>query len=270
MSDVFNDIAVILARAGVRVWGTAPADALEDEPPGHRPSDLLQGARSLVGFGIPVPRAVFDQPCHPVESNWRVQNLYYRKLDELSVQVAIMLEERGQRAMPTLGCLPLETHGLFVISGYVNQIAIGVATRIGARGRNGLLVHPRYGSRLMLGGVITTGVLESRVEPEPGDAGCPAACSRCVEVCPIGAIEPHRRRVRSAACLRHTARTPLLPRWRYLWLHLTGQHHSATRLLNVTSPDEHTFHICSRCVAACPEDDADKLQGNAKQAATKL
>jgi epoxyqueuosine reductase QueG len=249
---LLGDMAAILARDGVELWGTAPSRAMEDERPGYRPSDLLAGARSLVGFGIPVPLGIFGQPRHLVESNWRTQNLYYRRLDELSVRLAVRLEKEGESAIPILGCLPLETHAPFSIAGYLNQIRIGEVTRIGARGRNGLLVHPRYGSRLMLGGVVTTAALPRRAEPEPVEAGCPPDCRRCVAACPIAAIRPEERSVDSPACLRYTSRTPLLPRWRYLCLHLRGRHRKATRLLNVTSLDEHTFHICSRCVSVCP------------------
>ncbi len=249
---MLDDMAAILARDGVAVWGTASSAGMENERPGHRPSDFMAGARSLVGFGIPVPLGIFGQPRRLVESNWRTQNLYYRKLDQLSAQLAVRLEEEGARAIPILGCLPLVAHAPFSIVGYLNQIRVGEVTRIGTRGRNGLLVHPRYGSRLMLGGVVTSAALPSRAEPEPVDAGCPADCRRCVDACPIAAIEPAKRSVDCPACLRYTSRTPLLPRWRYLWLHLLGRHEKATRLLNVTSLDEHTFHVCSRCVSACP------------------
>ena len=101
---------------------------MEDERPGYRPSDLLPGARSLIGFGIPVPRGIFSQRRHLAESNWRTQNLYYRKLDTLSLRLAVRMEEDGARAIPTLSCLPLEAHAPFSIAGYLNQIRVGEVT----------------------------------------------------------------------------------------------------------------------------------------------
>jgi epoxyqueuosine reductase len=255
---ILDGLAAILARQEVELWGTAPSSAMEGEPPGQRPSDLLLGARSLIGFGIPVPQGIFHQRRYVVESNWRTQNIYYRKLDDLSMRLAVRLEKEGERAIPVLGCLPVETRAPFTLAGYLNQIRIGEATRIGTRGRNGLLFHPRHGSRLMLGGVVTTAALPSHTEPAPVETGCPADCRRCVEVCPIAAIRPEEHRVDSPACLRFTSRTPLLPKWRYLWLHLTGRRHKANRLLNITSFDEHTFHVCSRCFYACPSEVATR------------
>ncbi len=247
---MLDEVVAILRSEGVSVWGTGPSDAMEDERPGHRPSDIVSGARSLLCFGIPVPRAVFDQRDHVVETNWRIQGLYYRRLDDLSVRIAALLEEDGSRAVPIFGCLPVDVRSSSSIAGYLNQIRMGEITRIGVRGRNGLLFHPRYGGRLMLGGVVTTVDLPSRAEPQPVEGGCPADCRRCVEACPIKAIRPEQRLV-DDACLRFTSRTPLLPKLRHLlWSRIRPR--EAARLLGATSLDEHTLHVCSRCVCACP------------------
>lgn len=243
-------IAEVMGRAEVAVWGTGPSGPMEDEPPGHRPSDVVAGARGLVCFGIPVPSAVFTQRDRVVETNWRVQGLLYRRLDDLSLRVASLLEGEGEAAVPVLGCLPVAVRGPTSIAGYVNQIRMGEVTRIGTRGRNGLLFHPRHGGRLMLGGVVTTAALPPRAEPGPVEATCPPGCRRCVEACPIQAIRPEARLVREA-CLRFTSRTPLLPKLRHLLWSLFRPREAA-RLMAATSLDEHTLHVCSRCVSACP------------------
>jgi epoxyqueuosine reductase len=211
-------IAGLMSRAEVAVWGMAPSHAMEDERPGHRPSDLVAGARGLVCFGIPVPRAVFAQRDHVVETNGRIQGLYYRRLDDLAVRVAALLEDEGEAAVPTFGCLPADVRGASALAGYVSQIRMGEVTRIGVRGRNGLLFHPRHGSRLMLGGIVTTAALPRWTEPEPVEVGCPEGCRRCVDACPVHAIRPDER------------------------------------VLMTTSLDEHTLHVCSRCVSSCPSD----------------
>ena len=64
---------------------------------------------------------------------------------------------------------------------------------IGFSGRNTLLISSSFGSWFLLGEILTTLEL-----PPSGDAGmnhgsCPASCSRCIRVCPTGALlGPHR------------------------------------------------------------------------------
>ena len=254
-----NELADILDREGVRVWGAGPSDPMEDERPGYRPSDLVPGARSLICFGIPVPRGIFDQKRHEILNNWRTQNLYYRKLDSLSLRLAARLEEEGERAVPVFGCLPFALLGLawangrpsISVAGYLNQIRMGETTRIGTRGRNGALFHPRYGSRLMLGGVVTTAILQSRTEPRHAETGCPEGCRRCVDACPISAIHPDAKTVDIPACIGYTTRTPIMPKVRFFLLGLINRR-KADLLMNQTGFDEHTLHICSRCVSVCP------------------
>jgi epoxyqueuosine reductase QueG len=87
------------------------------------------------------------------------------------------------------------------VVGYLNQIEMGQVTGIGVRGKNGLLLHSRYGSRLMLGGVVTTADLPRWRTPEIDEPGCPADCRICADVCPVGAILIEERRVRIMICL---------------------------------------------------------------------
>lgn len=135
--------------------------------------------------------------------------------------------------------------------GFLNQLRMAEATGIGTIGRNGLLLHSRYGPRLMLGGVVTTAALPAFRRPETQEPGCPPDCRICVDVCPVKAISEEKKRVDVMRCLSHTARTPLLPKLRFLLLQALRPR-EAERLMNITTIDEHTMHVCSRCVAVCP------------------
>ena len=106
----------------------------------------------------------------------------------------------------------------------------------------------------MLGGVVTTADLPAMRYPEVDQPGCPPGCRICVDACPIKAIVPEEKRVNIMRCLGYTARTPLMSRLKFAILRATRPE-SAARLMNLTAFDEHTFHICSRCVALCPYGD---------------
>jgi epoxyqueuosine reductase QueG len=128
---------------------------------------------------------------------------------------------------------------------------MGEATGIGVIGKNGLLLHSGHGSRLMLGGAVTTAVLPESQLAAADEPGCPAECATCVEACPVGAISAEDRRVNIMRCLRYTSRTPSMSRIRFVLLRAFFPR-SAARVMNLSTFDEHTFHVCSRCVALCP------------------
>ncbi len=153
---ITENIQKIAASENFAALGFAPASEMAGAPAGHRPEDLLPGARGLISFAVPLPRAVYRTPVHAEEMVCRSQSLLYRRLDSAAVRIAALLEEEGEQALPVFGCSPMEINRRGDVAGYLNQIRMGAAAGIGVIGRNGLLIHSRYGSRLMLGGVVTT------------------------------------------------------------------------------------------------------------------
>lgn len=249
----------IAASENVPVVGFGPAAALEKEPPGYRPDDLLPGARSLICFGIPVPMGVYRPSPFTVETVWRSQALSYRRLDTLSLRFTALLEDDGAQAVPVFGCMPMTLNERGAVAGYLNQLHMGEAVGIGTIGHNGLLVHARYGARLMLGGVVTTAALPPFRTPDIDQSGCPPDCRICVDACPVQAISAERRRVRVMRCLNYTARTPLMSKIRFAVLRAIRPR-SAARLMNLMGFDEHTLHVCSRCVSLCPMGEGSRTE----------
>jgi epoxyqueuosine reductase QueG len=248
---IADQIRQLAGEAGIPVIGFGPASAMAAEAAGRRPEDLLPGAAGLVCFGFPVPKGVYGTPAHTLEIVWRSQNLTYRRLDTLSLRIAALLEAAGERAVPIYGCQPMSLNQRGQVVGYLNQIEMGQVTGIGVRGKNGLLLHSHYGSRLMLGGVVTTADLPQWRTPELDERNCPADCRICAEACPVGAILIEERRVRIMTCLNHTARTPQMSK-PWFWVLGKLRPDAAARYMSIRAFDEHTFHVCSRCVAECP------------------
>jgi len=248
---ITDRIRKIAEDENIPVFGIGPAAAMADEKPGHRPDDLLPGARSLICFGIPVPLGVYQMPTYGLETVWRSQNLNYRRLDTLSMHIAALLEENGDRAIPTYGCMPLGLNQKGTVVGYLNQVRMAEITGIGVTGKNGLLLNSRFGARLMLGGLLTTAELPVMRYPEADEPGCPPDCQICAEACPVDAIMPDEKQVKIMRCLRYTSRTPAMSRIKFVFLRATN-HQKAARYLSLTTFDEHTFNICSECVARCP------------------
>lgn len=61
---------------------------------------------------------------------------------------------------------------------------------LGWAGKHTLLIHPRKGSWLLLGGVLTTLELQPPRSQRPIADHC-GACTRCIDACPTGCITPH-------------------------------------------------------------------------------
>jgi len=251
METIVGRITEMALAEDVPVVGTGPCTAMEDEPQGYRPSDLLPGARSMICFGIPVPRGVYQDGVRTTEMVWRTQSLLYRRLDTLSLGFAQFMESQGARAVPVFGCSPMAVDARARVVGYVNQLRMGALTGIGTIGRNGLLLHRRYGARLMLGGVLTTLDLPDARYPDEEQPDCPPGCRICIDACPSRAILDRTRRVNIMRCLGHAARTPFMSRLQFAF-RCKVRPTAAARLLNLRAFDEHTMHVCSRCVVDCP------------------
>jgi epoxyqueuosine reductase len=253
MLDLMKKINGIADSEDVHVIGTGSAAEMSSEPQGYRPEDLLPNAKSLVCFGIPIPSGVYLPNFNRIETVWRTQNLYYRRLDTLSARIAVLIEEYGDIAVPIYGCMPLELidKGKRGVTGYLNQLRMGVVTGIGKIGKNGLLINPRYGARLMLGGVVTSATLPASNRAEIDKFDCPQDCQICQDVCPKQAISAKKRKVKNLKCLLYTSRKPMLPTLRFLLLRLIKPR-EAVLLMNQTTFDEHTLHVCQKCIIACP------------------
>ena len=108
MANVADRIVDMIGRMAkaeqVPVHGIAPCTGMETEPPGLRAADLLPGAQSMICFGLPLPRDVYQASLHVTELVWRSQNLLYRRLDSLSLAFAMAIEAEGARSLPVFGC----------------------------------------------------------------------------------------------------------------------------------------------------------------------
>ena len=248
MTAVLKDIERVLSLARVPVFGAAPAVMLENGAPGYRPTDLLPGAQSVLCFGAPMPQGMYRCATKPIEMYWRALPMCFRAADDLSLQVAAVIEEAGFMSSPVFACFPLERRAGGELWGYASLVRMAEACGIGRIGKNGLLFSSRFGPRLILGGVVTTATLPPTSFPERDEQGCPEDCFVCQEQCPIHAIE-RSGKVNHAACAQYSTHpsifTALLRTKEY-------KPNELQWLLNTAAVDEHNMNICTACVSACP------------------
>lgn len=237
--------------AGTELFGVADARIYEAKAPaGHRPSDYLDGARSIVVLGI----RLLDTPLDGLPStrkeytaNFHVAN---NRLNDSLFRVALLLQNRGHEVFPVpylempgwnldkrpptflklLRHLALFPRVKDVLNSKVlwenlSYRHMAVEAGLGEIGLNNLLLTPEHGPRVRLVALITDAELPAGTPLEPSLCR-PEKCGyACVRACPAGALHEDGRGTDKASCLRY-----------YLKLGLPGM--SGVR--------------CGLCVARCP------------------
>jgi epoxyqueuosine reductase len=145
------------------------------------PRCVLPGARSVVALGL-----VYDpgSPRDPEPGRRRVAR-YAGGADYHDVLLdRVRAFEAG--LAPLLG-RPVRTRG-YVDTGPVQERAFAARAGLGWIGKNSCVIHPRLGSYLFLGVVLTDAELAADA-PEPDHCG---SCRACLDACPTAAFpEPY-------------------------------------------------------------------------------
>jgi epoxyqueuosine reductase QueG len=248
MKKIVEELTNLSAQNNIPVFGIAKAGSLENEPSGYRPSDMLTSAESIFCFGIPVPKGIFKCEERSESMYWRTASIYYRKIDAVLMQIANLIEEKREIAVPIYGCFPYDIKGKGDFWGYLSLMKMGEAAGIGKVGKNGLLFSSKYGPRLLLGGIVTTASLPSMAWPEKDETGCPKDCFVCQDQCPVKAIDKSGK-VDRVACLKYSMKSPI-----FSSMMKTGEipPQDVQMINHVTAVDDHSIYQCIKCVSVCP------------------
>ncbi len=171
--------------------GVSGVDRLAGAPAGHRPTDILPGARSVIVMGVRL--------------SWGAIQAIYRAHEEGRRDLICIYAANAYSVFPNYQLLFaaykmagfLERHG-FVATPLPSGPGSGgtpfshrhaaVAAGLAEFGWNNLAVTPDYGPRIRWVSVIT----RADLEPDPLYSG-PRLCDRsqcriCIQACPMGAI----------------------------------------------------------------------------------
>jgi epoxyqueuosine reductase QueG len=161
----------------------------------------LPGARSLVAL---VLKTHPDNIRSPERS---VSNLEFHRagheLDAVAQRLAVALTAKGHPSINPAMAFPMEMDAFPGRTWIVSHKQVAVAAQLGQMGIHRSVIHPRFGSFILLATVITTAVVEGGPVPLTFDP-C-VSCKLCVAACPVGAIEPDGA-FRFSACYDHNYR----------------------------------------------------------------
>jgi epoxyqueuosine reductase QueG len=178
--------------------GIASREAYETLEPEADLDVLVQGAKSIVVFGIWMGDGALESPSEVVQSQHLM--IIYDELNRIGLKMVRELEKAGHRAATIPPHLPIEmskkTKGLI---GPVSLRHAAEAAGLGNMGVNRLFISTDVGARVRLGGLVT----DAELTPDPSvtESLCDD-CMECVKACPVSAITEDGK-VDVVACTRN-------------------------------------------------------------------
>ena len=144
----------------------------------------------------------------PVRSPARsVANLEFHKtgdhVNEVAREIVRRLEDRGIRAMNAPMGFPMEMSDFPGKIWVVSHKPVAVAAGLGQMGLHRNVIHPRFGSFVLLGTIFVD--VDVDRESQPVEYNPCVTCKLCVAACPVGAIKPQGG-FDASACVTHNYR----------------------------------------------------------------
>lgn len=193
--DIKNEASAL----GADLCGIASADRFSEAPPGHHPTNVLPGCRSVI---VVASRFPTDQLDVVGDAYTIARDNMREKMNQMAVRLAAWLKSRGLESQEVLaaGHITVGTDGR--IRDELSLKHAGMLAGLGAIGRNSLLINNQYGNMIWLSAVLTTTALT--YDPPTDYAPCRPNCRRCADVCEVKAFED--RIVQQRVCYSHAFR----------------------------------------------------------------
>ena len=228
------------------IHGVAAVKQLPSIPKSISPRAFLKGAKSTICYGTQIPKGIIYAESNSLSLYWRYCSIQYRMLDSASNRLCLFLEEKNCSAIPIYSCFPWKAVNR-EFWGHLPLVYWAEEAGLGRLAKCGLLITPQYGTRILLGGVITTQELEP--SEKLSEDICPSDCFDCIDACPAKAIKRNGK-VDHNSCIRYSTSNPLFTLG--LDNQKVGKNYSFETLLNTMAIDDHAIYLCIECLKACP------------------
>jgi epoxyqueuosine reductase len=140
------------------------------------PSELVHGAKSVVSAAMP-----YGRPSHRWRGGARGRIARYAWARDYHAVMKRRLRALGDELVERAG----QGHAAVVVdTGRVVERAAAVRAGLGWYGKNAMVLAPGLGSWIMLGELVTT----VELPPDPALEKSCGRCTRCLDLCPTGAI----------------------------------------------------------------------------------
>jgi len=184
---MIDDIKRMAIDLGADVCGIANIKEFSDTPKGFHPLDIYEDCKSVIVFGISIPKGLYQAKSRLVYGYFN--NFACPEIDRIAFYLSKRIEdELDCHAMPMASDGPYEYWDADNMEGRgdISMKHAAVLAGIGALGKSTLLLNPKYGNTLIIGAIFTNLDL-------PSDARCKNicidSCTLCIDNCPTGALD---------------------------------------------------------------------------------
>ncbi|GAA3391721.1 4Fe-4S binding protein [Cryptosporangium minutisporangium] len=170
----------------------------------------LEGERDYVLEALPSTRSLIAVCVRLARENFRSRatsnvntemDTAIPVLDRIGHRISVALQDRGYRTLYPSVTFPVESHRLPSRGWAVSYKPVAVAAGLGHMGIHRCVIHPKFGSFIGLGAVLTEAVITPYSRPLEWNP-C-LGCNLCVTACPVGAIH-NDGSFDFGACYTHT------------------------------------------------------------------
>ncbi|KPK29765.1 MAG: hypothetical protein AMK70_15300 [Nitrospira bacterium SG8_35_1] len=191
---MYDELKNIVLASGPSAFGVCEVEELRPHFDAL-PMDQTEGLSHAISIGAPVSAAVLKGciigPTRHYLHNYRMTNW---TLDLTAAKLSIAIQNRGFSALPIPASQIVDWEKQ---TAHLSHKMVAIRAGMGWIGRNNLLVHPEYGSKIRLATILTDMPLEAD-RPLEQDCG---ECRKCIDVCPVKAISDSHTDWNKAACL---------------------------------------------------------------------
>jgi epoxyqueuosine reductase QueG len=191
---VYDELKELALSSGASAFGVAEIDDLRSKfeaLPLEQTEGLKYGISIAVRVSDPVLKGIINWPTRHYLHHYKALNML---LDQITLRLTMAIQNKGHRAMPIPASQLLDWKAQ---TAHLSHKMIALRAGLGWIGRNSLLVHPEYGSKIRISTVLTDMPLKTDV---PVEGGC-GECKKCISICPVSAISESYKDWDRQACL---------------------------------------------------------------------
>lgn len=191
---MYEELRKVAAASGISAFGVGSVDDLREHFEALSPEQtegLTFGVSIAVRVSDSVLKGVVVGPTRHYLHHYRMLNFL---LDQCTLRISLAIQERGYNALPIPASQIIDWEKQ---TAHLSHKMIALRAGIGFIGRNNLLVHPEYGSKIRIASVLTDMSLKTDEAIKEGCNGC----KRCIDACPVSAIGESHKQWDKTACL---------------------------------------------------------------------